>query len=216
MPVKRRSAAGEGELEEDEDDYDEYIDASYRGGTGDGRVPSPPTTPAVDGTTTTAVAAAGGGGGEGGGRGEGKGGATLQELAAQAAHTAKQQKTRAAEIERAEAHHQSLVTRGAGLAGVVVGGVVIGALTAGVGLLPYLGLVGAAAVAGGGAVAYTAAQTPPESRVVLAAETEAEACRWKGALELQIAVCEGRRPPPPPEIDLVGIDTLIRSTAWKA
>jgi len=211
-PVNRRAKSDGEDQEEEEDDYDEYIDASYRGGAG--RVPSPPITPSVAGTSTTAAAAAAE---EGGGvRGEEKKGATLQELAVQAAHTAKQQRTRAADIERAESHHQSLVTKGAGFAGVVVGGVVIGALTAGVGLLPYLGLVGAAAVAGGGAVAYTAAQAPSESRVVLAAETEAEARRWKGALELQIAVCEGRRPPPPPEIDLLGIDELIRSTAWRA
>ncbi|GAB5031720.1 Hypothetical protein NocV09_00602720 [Nannochloropsis oceanica] len=211
-PVNRTAKSDGEDQEEEEDDYDEYIDASYRGGAG--RVPSPPITPSVAGTSTTAAAAAAEEGG--GGRGEEKKGATLQELAVQAAHTAKQQRTRAADIERAESHHQSLVTKGAGFAGVVVGGVVIGALTAGVGLLPYLGLVGAAAVAGGGAVAYTAAQAPSESRVVLAAETEAEARRWKGALELQIAVCEGRRPPPPPEIDLLGIDELIRSTAWRA
>ena len=56
---------------------------------------------------------------------------------------------------------------------VYLGGVVIGALTAGVGLVPYLGLVGAAAAVGGGAVAYTASQSP-SSRVILAAETEVD------------------------------------------
>lgn len=171
----------------------------------------------------------------------------LQRVAGQTARTARAQQKRAQEIEQAEQAHQSLVSKGATLAGVVVGGVVIGALTAGVGLVPYLGLVGTAAVVSGGAVAYTAAQAP-SSRVLLAAETEvrsvlgcgslalgkeawvgirecvhlhkhwsrpvrfitipikrtsqSEALRWKGALELQVAVLEGRRPPPPPEIDL--------------
>ncbi len=95
----------------------------------------------------------------------------LQRVAGQTARTAKRQRHRAAEIEQAEQAHQSLVSKGATLAGVVVGGVVIGALTAGVGLVPYLGLVGTAAVVSGGAVAYTAAQAP-SSRVVLAADSE--------------------------------------------
>lgn len=95
----------------------------------------------------------------------------LQRVAGQTARTARAQQKRAQEIEQAEQAHQSLVSKGAALAGVVVGGVVIGALTAGVGLVPYLGLVGTAAVVSGGAVAYTAAQAP-SSRVLLAAETE--------------------------------------------
>lgn len=108
---------------------------------------------------------------EGGGGGEGATPRPLQRVAGQTARTARRQLHRGAEIEQAEQAHQSLVSKGATLAGVVVGGVVIGALTAGVGLVPYLGLVGTAAVVSGGAVAYTAAQAPG-SRVVLAAETE--------------------------------------------
>ena len=42
---------------------------------------------------------------------------------------------------------------GAKVAAVAVGGVVIGALTAGIGLIPYMTVVGITAVAGGGAVA---------------------------------------------------------------
>ena len=61
-----------------------------------------------------------------------------------------------------------------------MGGVVIGARAAGVGLVPGLGLGGAAAVVSGGAVAYTAAQAP-SSRVVLAAESEVKG--RKGELE---------------------------------
>jgi F0F1-type ATP synthase assembly protein I len=100
----------------------------------------------------------------------------LAKLADKAARTAKHnQKNRAAEVEKNEIEHQSLVSKGATLAGVAVGGVVIGALTAGVGLVPYLTLVGAAVVAGGAGVAYTASQAP-SSKLVLAAESEVRQC----------------------------------------
>lgn len=44
---------------------------------------------------------------------------------------------------------------------------------------------------------------------------QAEAVRWKSVVEMQIAVLEGRRPPPPPEIDLQGIDRWMRSSSWR-
>jgi hypothetical protein len=63
------------------------------------------------------------------------------------------------------------VSKGAAVAGVAITGVVVGAFTAGIGLVPYLAVVGAAVAAGGGAVAYTASKTGA-SRIVMAAETE--------------------------------------------
>jgi hypothetical protein len=225
-------AAGSRRMDEEDEDDDGDTDDE------EGEDAADATQPPQSAVATTAAAQQEGA--EAGGAGPGaEKRQQLQRVAGQTARTARRQRHRAAEIEQAEQAHQSLVSRGATLAGVVVGGVVIGALTAGVGLVPYLGLVGTAAVVSGGAVAYTAAQAP-SSRVVLAAESEVGVCggiegsvggggagmcvcvgrfnddmcfktttqtqslalRWKGALELQVAVLEGRRPPPPPEIDL--------------
>lgn len=58
--------------------------------------------------------------------------------------------------EQVELHqaHDANVSNGAKIAAVTVGGFAIGALTMGIGLLPYLALVGVTVVASGGAVAY--------------------------------------------------------------
>lgn len=52
-----------------------------------------------------------------------------------------------------EKHHaiDNNLSIGMKVAAVAVGGVVVGALTAGIGLVPYIAVVGAAAVASGGA-----------------------------------------------------------------
>ena len=56
------------------------------------------------------------------------------------------------------------------VAALAVGGVVIGALTAGVGLVPYITVVGITAVAGGGAVALQY-RKPEDSRLILGYDT---------------------------------------------
>lgn len=55
--------------------------------------------------------------------------------------------------EQLEKHHalDNNLSIGMKVAAVAVGGVVVGALTAGIGLVPYIAVVGAAAVASGGA-----------------------------------------------------------------
>lgn len=130
----RKNASQEGD---GEDDYDEYIDGSNRSPR-----QSPPTTIPAGPTTSPPSAT----------KDAGQDVTNLAAVAGQAAWNAKHIKIRGAQLEKSRQEHQSLVARGATVAGVVVGGVVIGALTAGVGVLPYLGMVGAAAVAGGGAV----------------------------------------------------------------
>ena len=77
------------------------------------------------------------------------------------------------------------VSTGMKVAAVAVGGVVVGALTAGIGLVPYIAVVGAAAVAGASGVAYSY-KKPADSRLILACESMAEALSWKAALEAQV------------------------------
>ena len=90
------------------------------------------------------------------------------------------------------------------VAALSVGGVVIGALTAGVGLVPYITVVGLAAVAGGGAVALQF-RKPSDSRLILAAESMQEAIEWKTAIERQIArLEENRKPMLPPSANAQG------------
>lgn len=105
------------------------------------------------------------------------------------------------------------------VAALAVGGVVVGALTAGVGLVPYITVVGISAVAGGGAVALQF-RRPSDSRLILACDTMQEAFEWKVALEKQISKLEDhRRPMLPPSADPYVISSIIgMSTAgggWK-
>ena len=74
------------------------------------------------------------------------------------------------------------------VAALAVGGVVVTALTAGVGLVPYITVVGMTAVAGGSAVAlqFRDNRRPLDSRLILACDTNAEAYEWKYAIEKSI------------------------------
>lgn len=95
------------------------------------------------------------------------------------------------------------------VAAVAVGGVVVGALTAGIGLVPYITVVGITAVASGGAVAYQY-RRPSDSRLILAAETVHEALAWKAALEEQIQKLDSaRRPLLPESVDPVVISNIL-------
>ena len=115
----------------------------------------------------------------------------------------KQQQQVEEQIERHQAYDRNLSV-GMKVAALSLGGVVIGALTAGVGLVPYITVVGLAAVAGGGAVALQF-RKPSDSRLILAAESMQEAMDWKSAIERQIArLEENRKPMLPPSANAQG------------
>ncbi len=95
------------------------------------------------------------------------------------------------------------------VAAVAVGGVVVGALTMGIGLIPYVTVVGLTAVAGGGAVALQYIK-PPDSRMIVACETMYEAISWKEAIEKQIQKLESvRKPILPPSANPQIISSII-------
>lgn len=91
--------------------------------------------------------------------------------------------------------HDSNVRLGVKVAAVALGGVVIGALTAGIGLIPYMTVVGITAVAGGGAVAMQFRGRPSDSRLILACENMDDAVAWKTAIESEINCLEKSRQP---------------------
>lgn len=105
--------------------------------------------------------------------------------------------------EQLELHtaHDNNVSIGAKVAAVAVGGVVVGALTAGIGLIPYLTVVGITAAASGSAVAFTF-RRPMDSRLIIGAETMAEAMEWKHAIEMQLAALSARPVLPAGVIDI--------------
>lgn len=74
---------------------------------------------------------------------------------------------------------------GTKVAAVAVGGVVLGALTAGIGLLAGMMVVGAGAAAGGSAVALSQGEGK-ERYVLLASDTQEDAEAWVAALEKTI------------------------------
>lgn len=96
--------------------------------------------------------------------------------------------------EQIEMHHarDNNITLGAKVAAVTVGGVIIGGVTAGIGLLPYLAVVGVAAMAGGGAVAFNW-RKPFDSRLILSCDTMDEALEWKLAIETQVSFLESKQ-----------------------
>ena len=98
------------------------------------------------------------------------------------------------------------------VAALAVGGVVVTALTAGVGLVPYITVVGMTAVAGGSAVAlqFRDNRRPLDSRLILACDTNAEAYEWKYAIEKSINKLEEKcKPMLPPSIDPFIISSII-------
>ena len=77
-------------------------------------------------------------------------------------------------------HHSqdASLNMGMRVAAVAVGGVVVGALTAGIGLVPYMTVVGLVAAASGGAVALQY-RRPSDSRLILASEDLAYISMWR-------------------------------------
>jgi hypothetical protein len=117
----------------------------------------------------------------------------------------KQQKLVEEQLERHQAHDKN-VSFGAKMAGVVVSGAIIGALTAGIGLVPFAAVVGTLAAAGGGGGVALRVRRPVDSRLILGCESLAEAVAWKVLLEEKIALLEPR-----PILPSFADPTVIRS-----
>lgn len=121
------------------------------------------------------------------------------------------------------------------VAALAVGGVALGAVTAGVGLLAGLLVVGISAAAGGGAAAFTS--DVKEYHLQLACDTYHEAEGWVFALENQIHALGGTAGhtakslipyigglrhssiqtsnAPPPEIRLGEVEDWVKSSKWR-
>eukprot|EP01041_Mallomonas_annulata_P010075 gene10075-20994_t len=121
---------------------------------------------------------------------------------------------------------------GGGIAAVAVGGIVLGALTAGVGLVAGMVIVGMGAAAGGGAVAVQHAVAEKEKYLTLACKSHQEAEKWVSCIESQIrklgdsifglpyipgcimnSGSKGHHAPQ--QIRLEEIDEWIRSSTWR-
>ena len=96
------------------------------------------------------------------------------------------------------------------VAAVAIGGLVVGALTAGVGLVPFIAVVGGFAVAGGSTAALNY-HRPLDSRLVMASDNEDEARKWMNAIIQAVSVVEKRRGPRLPS----GVNARLVSTLTK-
>lgn len=123
------------------------------------------------------------------------------------------------QLERHQTHDNNVNT-GIKVAAVAVGGVVIGALTAGIGLIPYLTVVGVTAAAGGAGVMYSYKfqhKRPADSRLILACESLAEAESWKAAIETQVELLEKMsKPTLPPSADPKVISEILSAGAFSS
>lgn len=124
-------------------------------------------------------------------------------------NTISKEKSRVSEqLERHEAHdkNMNMIPK---VAAVALGGIVIGALTAGIGLVPYIAGVGGLMIAGGAGAAISY-NKPADSRLILAFSSPEEAAEWKAALENQISHLERKRSAQPPSIlDMKVISGLV-------
>jgi hypothetical protein len=112
------------------------------------------------------------------------------------------------QLERHEAHdkNMNMIPK---VAAVALGGIVITALTAGIGLVPYIAGVGGLMIAGGAGAAISY-NKPADSRLILAFSSPEEAAEWKAALENQISYIERMRSAQPPSIlDMKVISGLV-------
>eukprot|EP00981_Chlorochromonas_danica_P000979 scaffold233_cov174-Ochromonas_danica.AAC.19 len=123
---------------------------------------------------------------------------------------------------------------GTKVAAVAVGGVIVGALTAGIGLLAGMMVVGAGAAATGGAVAMSALSDGKERHVLLATDTQEDAEAWVKAIDQAIQDLAGnvtglpilpisssrRRPGGPiltlhPDVRIDDVEEWLTNTKWK-
>lgn len=105
------------------------------------------------------------------------------------AMTAEMQRRKAeGQLQRHQSEDANL-NLGIRVAAVTVGGVVVGALTAGIGLVPYMAVVGIVVAASGGAVALQY-RRPSDSRLILASDDLAYISMWRAAIEEEITKVE--------------------------
>ena len=113
------------------------------------------------------------------------------------------------QIEKHQLHDHNL-SISMKVAAVAVGGVVVGALSAGVGLVPYVTLVGLTAAAGGGAVALQY-RTPVDSRIILSSESLDDAIEWKKCIEREVLKLETNvMHKLPPSVDSTVISGILK------
>lgn len=116
------------------------------------------------------------------------------------------------------------------IAALALGGVVVGALTAGVGLVAGMVVVGMGAAAGGGAAAISQGRGEKEKFLTLACDTYGDAERWTHAIESQIrdlgdslhdfpfvkGLCDNSLSRnAPPEKKLESVQEWVRWSQWK-
>ena len=122
-------------------------------------------------------------------------------------------------------------SNGGKVAAVAVGGVIIGALTAGIGLLAGMMVVGLGAVAGGSAVALSNYQTEKEKTLVLACDSYQEAERWVNVIEAQTRALanssvgsnfipgrinrSSRKHEAPSSVRLEEVEDWVKSSKWR-
>jgi len=125
-----------------------------------------------------------------------------------------QSRTKAEEQLASHQAHDNSISLGVKVAAVAVGGALVGALTAGIGLVPYLTVVGLTAVASGGAAASALQwKKPPDSRLIVAFESMADAMEWKAAIESQICrLGDVQKPALPSFVDYQTISSIIRKS----
>lgn len=121
--------------------------------------------------------------------------------------------------EQIEKHqnYDSYLKNGAKVAAVGAGAVVVSAFTAGIGLIPFMTVFGLAAIAAGGggvAVAY-GYRRPPNSRLVLATESLAEALKWKDAIDDQIGTLGVKKSVPPEQVSFKFASAILQDkSSW--
>jgi hypothetical protein len=112
------------------------------------------------------------------------------------------------------------ISLGYKIAAAAVGGILVGALTAGIGLVPYAAIVGMAAAASGGAVVLQY-RKPSDSRLILASESMLEISLWRAAIEDELTKLEMQGRPLLPEgadpnviSHILGISTEGGAGGW--
>ena len=120
---------------------------------------------------------------------------------------------------------------GGRVAALTVGGVVVGAMTAGIGLIAGMMVVGMGAAGGGGALALSRMGGDKEKEVFLACESYHDAELWVQAIETQLRALsdnvlglpflpdrhnlESRMHAPPPEVRIEEVEDWICSSRWR-
>lgn len=143
-------------------------------------------------------------------------------------------KTSKKRLEKDSSSHTHTSGTGSKVAALAVGGVVVGALTAGIGLIAGMMVVGMGAAASGSAVAMNQSVNEKEKQIYLACDSFNEAELWVHALEGQIrALGDGilghgyggigghgkgvnvKAHVPPKEVKLEDVQEWINASKWK-